>query len=50
MGIHINFAHQTFKWDNNGAIVHVCIAGFSLINDKTRLLLAIMIIILKQRE
>ncbi|MBM6184269.1 class I SAM-dependent DNA methyltransferase [Staphylococcus epidermidis] len=36
MGIHINFAHQTFKWDNNGAIVHVCIAGFSLINDKNK--------------
>ena len=36
MGVHINFAHQTFKWDNNGAIVHVCIAGFSLINEKIK--------------
>lgn len=36
MGIVINFAHQTFKWDNNGAIVHVCIAGFSLISEKSK--------------
>lgn len=27
-GININFAHQTFKWDNNGAAVHVVIIGF----------------------
>lgn len=36
MGLTINFAHQTFKWDNNGAIVHVCIVGFSLINEKNK--------------
>lgn len=28
LGIHINFAHQTFKWDNNGASVFVVIIGF----------------------
>lgn len=29
-GAIINFAHQTFKWDNNGAAVFVVIVGFSL--------------------
>jgi hypothetical protein len=28
-GITINFAHQTFKWDNNGAAVFVVIIGFA---------------------
>jgi len=28
-GLFINFAHQTFQWDNNGAIVQVVIVGFS---------------------
>ena len=38
LGAHINFAHQTFKWDNKGATVHVCIAGFSLIDEKEKYL------------
>lgn len=38
LGININFAHQTFKWDNNGAMVHVCICGFSYINEKEKFL------------
>lgn len=37
-GIKINFAHQTFKWDNNGAVVHVCICGFSRIDKKQKLI------------
>lgn len=35
-GFHINFAHQTFEWDNNGAKVHVIITGFSKINKKQK--------------
>ena len=38
MGIYINFAHQSFKWDNNGATVHVCIAGFSMNEEKREIL------------
>lgn len=38
LGISINFAHQTFKWDNNGAAVHVVIIGFSRINTKNKTL------------
>ncbi|CYB46895.1 TPA: class I SAM-dependent DNA methyltransferase [Staphylococcus aureus] len=38
MGIYINFAHQSFKWDNNGATVHVCIAGFSMNEEKEKFL------------
>ncbi|WP_331463377.1 class I SAM-dependent DNA methyltransferase [Macrococcoides canis] len=38
LGCHINFAHQTFKWDNNGAVVHVAIAGFSLQNEASKYL------------
>lgn len=37
--IHINFAHRTFKWSNEGkanAAVHCVIIGFSLINIKTK--------------
>ncbi|MFD1440796.1 DNA methyltransferase [Lacticaseibacillus hegangensis] len=33
-GIHISFAHQTFKWDNNGAAVHVVIIGFAKLKTK----------------
>ena len=35
-GAHINFAHRTFKWSNEGrgvAGVHCVIVGFSLINE-----------------
>lgn len=32
--IKINFAHQTFEWDNKGASVHVVITGFSKISYK----------------
>ena len=35
-GAHINFAHRTFKWSNEGrgvAGVHCIIVGFSLINE-----------------
>ncbi|MCV3330481.1 N-6 DNA methylase [Pediococcus pentosaceus] len=32
--IKINFVHQTFKWDNNGAEVYVRIIGFSKIHHK----------------
>ncbi|MGX7176467.1 DNA methyltransferase [Enterococcus saigonensis] len=35
-GFNINFAHQTFEWDNNGAKVHVIITGFSKIKKKQR--------------
>lgn len=35
-GFCINFAHQTFEWDNNGAKVHVIITGFSKINKKQK--------------
>ena len=38
LGININFAHQTFKWDNNGAAVHVVIIGFSVKNNKNKAL------------
>ncbi len=37
-GININFAHQTFKWDNKGTTVHVVIIGFSKINNKDKTL------------
>lgn len=30
MGVHYDFAHQTFKWDNNGASVFAVIIGFSI--------------------
>lgn len=33
--MHINFAHQTFKWDNNGAAVFVVIIGFEMIKPKS---------------
>lgn len=32
----IDFAHQTFKWDNNGAQVYVVIIGFSSAKTKTK--------------
>lgn len=35
-GFNINFAHQTFEWDNNGAKVYVIITGFSKIKKKQR--------------
>ncbi len=38
-GIKINFAHRTFKWNNEGrgvAGVHCIIVGFSLINHKIK--------------
>ena len=34
--IKINFAHQTFKWDNNGAAVFVVIIGFAKFARKRR--------------
>ena len=37
--IHINFAHQTFQWNNEAkgnAAVHVVIIGFSQINEKEK--------------
>ncbi|QFR24630.1 DNA methyltransferase [Schleiferilactobacillus harbinensis] len=37
-GVHFTFAHQTFKWDNNGAAVFAVIIGFSL-HDATPCLL-----------
>lgn len=33
LGVEINFGHQTFNWDNNGAKVHVVIVGFSMKNQ-----------------
>ncbi|MFP3361684.1 hypothetical protein R0K17_30725, partial [Planococcus sp. SIMBA_143] len=33
LGVHINFAHQTCEWDNNGAHVHVVIIGFNITNS-----------------
>lgn len=39
--IHINFAHQTFQWNNEGkktAKVHTIIIGFSTINNKDKIL------------
>lgn len=38
LDVKINFAHQTFKWDNNGAVVHVCICGFSKVSKKQKLI------------
>lgn len=38
LGISINFAHQTFKWDNNGAAVYVVIIGFSLQKKRVKVL------------
>lgn len=35
-GFYINFAHQTFEWDNNGAHVHVVIVGYSKDNNKIK--------------
>lgn len=35
-GNKIDFAHQTFKWDNNGAQVYVVIVGFSSKRVKTK--------------
>lgn len=35
-GFNINFAHQTFEWDNNGAKVHVIIIGFSKFKKKQK--------------
>jgi hypothetical protein len=35
-GININFAHRTFKWDNNGAAVFVVIIGFSRLPREKR--------------
>ena len=40
-GVHINFAHQTFKWSsesNNQAAVHCVIVGFSCVNRPLKLL------------
>jgi type I restriction-modification system DNA methylase subunit len=37
--VHINFAHRTFKWSNEGkanAAVHCVIVGFSLVNARTK--------------
>ena len=41
LGIHINFAYQTFKWDseaNQKAAVHCVIIGFSFLNRKDKVL------------
>lgn len=38
LGIHINFAHQTFKWDNNGAAVFVIIIGFSTVQKTKKII------------
>lgn len=35
-GIKINFCHQTFNWDNNGANVFVVIIGFSMVNNSNK--------------
>ncbi|MCL9660681.1 N-6 DNA methylase [Paenibacillus hunanensis] len=37
-GIIINFAHQTFNWDNNGAHIHCVIIGFSKQNNDNKYL------------
>ena len=40
-GLHINFAHQTFRWDSEAAIkahVHCIIVGFSYMQDDKSLL------------
>ena len=36
MGINISFAHQTFKWDNNGASVFVVIIGMETQTTRTK--------------
>ncbi|MEN2316341.1 DNA methyltransferase [Lacticaseibacillus paracasei] len=36
MGVHYDFAHQTFKWDNNGASVFAVIIGFSISQAQTQ--------------
>ncbi|MDU5333904.1 DNA methyltransferase [Enterococcus sp.] len=36
MGINISFAHQTFKWDNNGASVFVVIIGMETQNKRNK--------------
>ncbi|MDR0298856.1 MAG: N-6 DNA methylase [Streptococcaceae bacterium] len=36
LNVKINFAHQTFKWDNNGAAVFVVIIGFALFDKTTK--------------
>lgn len=38
LGIKINFAHQTFKWDNNGAAVFVVIIGFANFDKENKIL------------
>jgi hypothetical protein len=40
-GVHINFAHRTFRWDSEAnlkAHVHCVIVGFSFINNQEKLL------------
>jgi len=40
-GIHITFAHRTFRWDNEGrgvAAVHCVIVGFSYVNPSRRVI------------
>jgi hypothetical protein len=36
MGVHYDFAHQTFKWDNNGASVFAIIIGFSISKNSNK--------------
>lgn len=41
LGIHLNFAHRTFRWSNEGrgiAAVHCVIIGFSLTDKKKKIL------------